>query len=85
MRNVLALALASFLAGCQNGITYDSGKGGVITQHFTQGDYGEVLRMANDYCRNRKLGVAAVNKVHEGCVYACGTENDQYEFTCAAN
>jgi len=41
--------------------------------------------MANDYCRSRKLGVAAVNKVHEGCLYVCGTENDQYEFTCTAS
>jgi len=71
--------------GCQNQITYDSGNGGVITQHFTRGDYGEVLKMANDYCRDRKLGMASVNKVHAGCLYACGTENDQFEFKCAAS
>jgi hypothetical protein len=85
MRAVLILVSVLMVSGCQNGITYDAGNGGVITQHFTRGDYGEVMQMANDYCRNHKLGSASVNKVHEGCVYACGTENDQYEFKCAQN
>jgi hypothetical protein len=85
MRAIITIAVLLMLTGCHNGITYDSGSGGVITQHITQGDYGQVLRMANDYCRNHNLGMASVNKVHDGCVYACGTENDQYEFKCAAN
>ena len=82
-RAVLAAAVP-FLAGCVNQITYDNGNSGVITQHFTERDYGDVLKMANEYCQKHGFATAAVNQVHVGCFgfVTCGTENDQYEFKC---
>jgi hypothetical protein len=81
-------ALASIsllcLTGCLNQITYDTGNGGVITQHFTQRDYGQILKMANEYCLDHRLGTPTINQIHTGClsIETCGTENDQYEFKC---
>ena len=65
-------------------IAEENGSGGIIKDHFSRRDYGGVTAVARTYCQNARLGSPSVKKRKEGCLLFCGTEFDEYEFSCGA-
>ncbi len=81
-KHLIVILSALLLAGCVPTLTRDDGNGGRIQEHFTLRDTVRIKNLADGYCQQRGLSVAQVSQVSAGCVLACGSEFDVYEFRC---
>lgn len=82
---MMLIAIASGTAAAGNypiRIAEENGNGGVIWDHYSGRDYGGVTAVARTYCQNAGQGLPSIKKRKEGCILFCGTEFDEYEFSC---
>jgi putative hemolysin len=78
----LVIITTVLLSGCGSALTKDYGNGGVIQEHHATQNTEHVASIAYNYCKGRGTDVIALNQIKQGCMLACGSEYDEYEFRC---
>lgn len=73
------------LAGCNAAMDRYSRSGGLLHDHFSTANYGDVVRRGNIYCSSISMGAPRISKISNGCLLGCSSEYDMYNFTCETN